>query len=247
MLSVIYKNKDFLVLNKPAGMLVHNSKTNSRFKPITNYQLPITNPTTVVNWLLQNYPEVKDVGDNSSERPGIIHRLDKDTSGVLLVARNQRFFEYAKKLFQEHKIQKTYFALVHGKLIGKGIINQPIGLKNGTIKRTVKAKSMRMVKEAITEYESIKVYKIDDDFVSFVKLTPQTGRTHQLRIHLASIGRSIVGDQLYGKKKNPWNLSRQFLHAESLEFSLENGERLKIEAEMPEDLQEIINSLNTNY
>lgn len=235
MLSVIYKNKDFLVLNKPAGILTHGIK---------NQKLGIReNELTVADWLLKHFPEVKNVGDEPSMRPGIVHRLDKDTSGVLLIARNQKFFEYAKKLFQERQIQKTYFALVCGKLIGQGIIDKPIGLKSGSLKRSVRGKSLKMIKDAVTEYASLKIFEYEGKFYSLLRLAPKTGRTHQLRIHLASIGHSIVGDELYNKQENPWHLKRQFLHAESIEFSLADGERLKIEAEMPDDLQKILISL----
>ena len=240
-ISIIYKDKNFLALYKPAGTLVHPAL-------IQNYD-----SGTVVDWLLKHYPEVKSVGDPSTSsgqvnfRPGIVHRLDKDTSGVILVARNQNYFNYLKKLFQNHEIKKTYLALVHGKLEPKsGVITKPIKFKSGTTKRTVwKGKSE---KEAITEYKVIKFLKLKankKEIFSLVMVMPKTGRTHQIRVHLASIGHPIVGDSLYGSRGNPFNLNRQFLHAESLEFSSEDGKRIRIESELPDELRRVIDDLDT--
>jgi 23S rRNA pseudouridine1911/1915/1917 synthase len=227
-LEEIYKTKDFIALNKPAGVLVHGRDKEP----------------SLVEDLLKEYPEIKAVGDEPKERPGIVHRLDKDTSGVLVVARNQQFFDYLKGLFQKHLVSKTYQALVFGRLHGKGIINKPIGLKSGTVKRSVTARNMKMVKPAITEYSFLKIYKKNDQNFTLVELKPKTGRTHQLRVHLASINHSIVGDPLYGRKENPWSLKRQFLHAEAIEFTEADGHRIKIEAALPPDLQAIIDTLD---
>jgi 23S rRNA pseudouridine1911/1915/1917 synthase len=235
-IRVIYQDKNFLALYKPAGLLAHPLKAkNSKLKA----------EFTLVDWVLKNYPEIKNVGDEPETRPGIVHRLDKDTSGVILVARNQKYFEYLKKLFQAGQIKKTYLALVWGKPEPKtGVIKKPIFLKHGAVKRTVwKGK---MEKEAITEY---KVLKFFNNF-SLVRVMPKTGRTHQIRVHLASIGHPIVGDSLYGPKKlvsglpkKILNLKRQFLHAQSLEFSPIEGKRIKIEAELPEELKRVIDDL----
>lgn len=234
MISLIYETKDFIAVNKPAGVLVHPLKAKS-------YKLKAEK--TLVDWVLERYPEVKKVGDDPETRPGIVHRLDRETSGVILICRNQKFFEYLKNLFKTHQIKKTYLALVWGKLEPKiGIIKTPIGIKTGTIKRTVWQKKAKDFKEAITEYRVKKYFK---DF-SLVELAPKTGRTHQLRIHLASINHPVVGDKVYGFKKlnppagGPFKLDRQFLHAASLEFNSADGHRIKIEAELPEDLKQFI-------
>lgn len=227
-ISIIFEDKNFVVVNKPAGLIVHPTK-NSREK-------------TLIDSLLEKYPEISNVGDNPIERPGIVHRLDKDTSGVLVIARTQVFFEYIKKLFQSGAVKKTYVALVFGKMPLHGTIDTPIGLRSGTTKRSVNAKRMKMLKEAVTKYKTKKIFSCSGQDFSLVELYPKTGRTHQLRVHLMSIHHSIVGDQLYGKKKNPWGLTRQFLHAESLEFSMQNGKRVKIGADMPEDLRLILDS-----
>ncbi len=223
-ISVIYENKDFLVINKPAGLLVHGP----------GYSL--------VSWLLKHYPEVSNVGDDIQNRPGIVHRLDKETSGLVLVPRNREAYDYFKKLFQSHQIKKTYLALVHGVIKNKeGVINKPIGLKQGSLKRTVFIRNAKMIKEAVTCY---KLKKVFGDKYSLLEVEPQTGRTHQIRVHLASVGYPVVGDRLYCPQKFETNLKRHFLHAESLEFSSPTGERLKIGTDLPDDLQ---NFLETAY
>jgi len=203
---------------------------------------------TLVDFIIEKYPEIKNIGDLSTSsgqtRPGIVHRLDKDTSGVILVARNQKYFGYLKNLFQTRQIKKIYLALVSGKLEPKqGIIEKPISFKTGSVKRTVwKGKD---AKPAITEYKVKKYFNFDRQDYSLVEAFPKTGRTHQIRIHFSSIGHPIIGDQLYGSKKL-FNLDRQFLHAQSIEFTTENGERIKIETDLPDELKEIIDSLSNN-
>ncbi|MEK7181268.1 MAG: RNA pseudouridine synthase [Patescibacteria group bacterium] len=245
--EVIYENENFLVLNKPAGLLVHGTLANSK-------SLIANKEEALADWLVEKYPETKKVGDDPETRPGIVHRLDKDTSGVMVVARNQKTFEYLKKLFQEHKIQKTYRVLVYGRVKNKkGIIDKPIGIKAGTTKRSVFSEKMK--KEAVTEYRlasSIK-YQVSgrkgsekslSDF-SLLEVKPKTGRTHQIRVHLASIGHSVVNDVLYSKSKQKIGNGRLMLHAMSLEFAAENGKRMQFEAELPEDFNENINELES--
>lgn len=226
-INLIHEDKNFLVINKPAGLLVHG----------LGYSL--------VSWLLKNYPEVSNVGDDVQNRPGIVHRLDKETSGLILVPRNKDAYSYFKNLFQTHQIKKTYLALVHGVVKEKeGIINKPIGLKQGSLKRTVFLKNVKMIKEAVTHY---KLKKVFGDKYSLLEVEPQTGRTHQIRVHLASIGHPVVGDRLYCPKKEDLGLKRHFLHAESLEFAPPAspvggpaGGRLKVSADLPEDLQKFL-------
>lgn len=225
-IQIIYEDKNFLAVNKPAGLLVHGIKSK-------------TEEPTLVQWLLKNYPEVKDVGDDSETRPGIIHRLDKNTSGIILIAKNQRYFDYLKNLFQIHEIKKTYLALVKGEIKPReGIIDKPIGLKSGTIKRTVFTKNAKMIKSAVTEYK-VKEYLPK---YSFLEVKPKTGRTHQIRIHLASIGHPVVGDSLYGGTKTS-DLDRLFLHAYSLEFASEQGEKIKLVADLSPDLTDYLHSV----
>lgn len=239
---VIYEDKNFLAIDKPVGFLVHQTASSRE--------------DTLADWLRLHYPEVVKVGDNPETRPGIVHRLDRDTSGIMLVARNQKYFGYLKNLFSaggetsprlgrggQPQIQKTYRALVYGRITPrKGIIAKDIRVKAGTIKRTVfKGKGERA---AATEY---RVLKYLDGF-SWIEAMPLTGRTHQIRVHLASIGHPVVGDKLYGPKKQSSrlgldNVSRQMLHAYSLEFSPTPGKRLKLAANLPEDIKRVLRTL----
>jgi len=226
--QIIYETKDFIAVNKPAGLLVHSA------------QKAISKEPTLVDFLQKKYPEVKNVGDDPETRPGIVHRLDKDTSGVMVIARNQETFNFLKKLFQKGEAKKIYLALVWGRVLSKsGVIKKPIGLKAGTVKRTIWQKGAKLVKEAITEY---KVKKYFNGF-TFLEVMPLTGRTHQIRVHLASIGHPVVGDRLYGKKGVPEGLTRQFLHAESLEFTPPTGGKIKVSADLPEELERFLSEL----
>lgn len=192
----------------------------------------------MVSWLKERYPEISKVGDDPLLRPGIVHRLDKDTSGVMVIAKNQKYFEYLKNLFQKHQVKKTYIALVRGRVEPReGIISKPIGLKSGTTKRTVFIKNAKMVKSAETGYKLKKYLNIGGEDYSLLEVMPKTGRTHQIRVHLASIGHPVAGDKIYGKKVNPPGLNRLFLHAESLEFPKAEGERIKISADPPREFQ----------
>ncbi len=218
-------------------MLVHGTR-------ISNVQFPISKEITLVDWLLKRFPEIKNVGDEPQTRPGIVHRLDKETSGILLVPKNQNYFEYLKKLFQNGEVKKTYIALVFGRITPeKGIINKPIGLKSGSVKRTVFTRGAKMVKSAVTEYK-VKEYlphrQAGLTKYSLLEVYPKTGRTHQIRVHLASLGHPVVGDKLYSKKKA--ELNRLFLHAYSLEFAPESGKRIKLTADMPSDLTRYLTS-----
>ncbi len=227
-IEIIYEDENFLALVKPAGLLVHGAPGHD-------------NRESLVDFLVSRYPEIKEVGDNPELRPGIVHRLDKDTSGVMLVAKNQKYFEYLKGLFQNHKVRKTYIALVHGKVKEKtGVINKPIGLKSGTTKRTVFTEKAVMVKSAETEYQLKKYLSINGQDYSLLEVFPKTGRTHQIRVHLASIGHPVVGDSLYGNKKAPNPAGRLCLHADSIEFEKAPGEKIRIAADLPKELSEII-------
>ena len=222
--EVIYEDENVVALSKPAGLLMHGEDKDGK--------------ETLADWLVVQYPEVSTVGDKPLERPGIVHRLDRDTSGVILIARNQEYFIYLKSLFKERGIRKTYRVIVSGvpKEIS-GVIDSPISLKPGTVKRTVH--KGKMIKPAITEY---KVLKELGDY-AYLEISPKTGRTHQIRVHLASIGHPVVGDKLYGSKKDNSGALRQMLHAYSLELELEPGKAIKLQADLPEDFEKILKNL----
>lgn len=225
-LNIIYENDDLVVLDKPAGIIVHPLKLDQN--------------DTLVNALIARYPEIENVGDDPL-RPGIVHRLDKDTSGLIIVVKNNQIFEYFKKQFQNRKIEKRYLALVVGRIKDeKGIITKSISLsRKSHNKRSALLDSKS--KKAITRYKVIKRFK---DY-TLIEAKPETGRTHQIRVHLASIGHPIAGDKQYKFKRRPCpkNLSRQFLHAYYLKFQLLNGKIIKLKSELSQDLEEVIRTL----
>lgn len=233
--EIVYEDNSLLVLNKPAGLITHP-------KNIADTQ------DSVTGWLIEKFSEIKNIGEpfiasgKEIPRAGVVHRLDKDTSGLLLVAKNNSAFFYLKNLFQTRKIKKYYIALVHGQpKEPKGIISAPLGRIG--LKRTTKIIGNKLIdkKGAETEYKTIKNYK---DF-SLLELSPKTGRTHQLRVHLNSIGHPITGDPIYGFKKlsPPPELNRLFLHAYKLEFVAPDGKNLTLETDLPDELQKVLNMI----
>ncbi len=243
--EVLYEDKDVLVINKPAGLLVHGIFDKGGQKD---------SGPTLTDWLSEKYPEVMKIGDKPEQRGGIVHRLDRETSGVMIIARKQKAFDYLKKLFLGRSIKKTYTALAWGRIHEKqGVIDKPISIVNGTVKRTVF--KGRMPREAVTEYEVLGHYahrhgKHHDEF-TLVNVMPKTGRTHQIRVHFSAIGHALVGDKLYGKKNNlkfeegepVEELDRHFLHASALELKLPSGNKMKFEAPLAPDLEQVLKQL----
>ena len=185
--EIIFENSDFVVVNKPAGLMVHGVRVSERRRADAAHAGKARGEEpTLVDWLLARYPEIKTVGDDPVLRPGIVHRLDKATSGVMLVAKTQASFEHLKKLFQEHRMRKTYYALVRGVPKNKkGTIDAPIGIKNGSLKRSVH--SSKMAKSAVTEYVVVRAMAKNDndgggagdggkEECALLKVNPLTGR-----------------------------------------------------------------------
>ncbi len=181
---------------------------------------------------------MQSVGDDCVHRPGIVHRLDKETSGALLVPLTQDFFSYAKKLFQSQQIKKTYQAIVAGTLEGSGRIDAAIGLVAGTTRRSTHG--TKMVKSAITEWVSEKVCERDGEYYTLMRVHPLTGRTHQIRVHMASIHHPVIGDKLYGGKTNAARAPRHMLHCASLAFRLPSGELVHVDAPLPDDFKKML-------
>jgi RluA family pseudouridine synthase len=179
----------------------------------------------IFDWAVEHRPELLPV-----------HRLDKDTSGIILFAKNARSQEYLKQQFQKHEIKKTYLALVGGKVKFKeGTIDLPMGRsKKAPLKRVSVGARRGKLRAAVTRYEILKRF----EGLTLVEAYPETGRTHQIRSHFAAIGHPVVCDKLYAGKKLicPGGLSRQFLHAAALELTLPSGGRLRLEADLPADL-----------
>lgn len=239
-IEIIYEDDNLLVLNKPAGLSVHGDGRS-------------TEPT-VVDWLVERYPEIKDVGEplllpdgTSVEKSGIVHRLDKDTSGILLVAKKQETFLHLKRQFSERKIKKTYRLIVAGEIRlredeRERVIRLPIGRSKKDARiRVASRKADGQLREAVTYYRVIENFK---DF-AYVEAHPETGRTHQLRAHFKAIHHPIVCDRLYGTGGIcPVGLGRQALHAFKVEFFEAGGRQLRFEAPLPEDMQAAIASLS---
>jgi 23S rRNA pseudouridine1911/1915/1917 synthase len=222
--NVIYMHNHFLVINKPAGLMVH--------KP--------THPThqpTLVDWIVQSHKEIACVG--SVDRPGIIHRLDKDTSGLLLIARTQYAHTAFGQMFKDRSIQKTYRAIVHGHPPVTGTIDMPLGrhpvkrITMTTFTHEQQALKPRAIRNALTHYKVLQYF----DNYSLVELKPVTGRTHQLRVHMAAIGHPLVGDAVYGSPSHL--IKRHALHAYSMSFTFD-GSPHSFTQEVPADFQELL-------
>jgi len=216
-LSIVYEDPDLLVVDKPAGMVVHPGAGRSRH--------------TLVNALLARCPDLAGVG--GVLRPGIVHRLDKDTSGLLLVAKNDRAHTALSRQLKERTVEKGYLALVTGRLEPKeGVIEAAIGRDPRNRKRMAVVEGGRSARTAYRVREHL-------EGCTLVEVTPSTGRTHQIRVHLAAVGHPIVGDAVYGKP-SPL-VGRQFLHACRLGFDHPlDGRRLVFESPLPPDLQQAL-------
>lgn len=249
-MKIIYEDKNLAVLDKPAGILVHPTEANEH--------------NTIVDFIIDRFPVIKKYDWPDKTRPGIVHRLDKDTSGLILIAKNTDTQKFLQDQFKEHKIQKKYLALVLGKVEPKeGIIKTQISRdqKNRTTQKTTyfsyswqKQKSrfakthykvlqyFSSYKPALSKFEGLRATR----YTTLLELQPKTGRMHQLRIHCQHLGYPIIGDQKYFTKESKkisqeLNLSRQFLHAQKLEFKLPGGKIKIVESELPEDLKININ------
>jgi 23S rRNA pseudouridine1911/1915/1917 synthase len=226
MIKIIFQNKDFIVIDKPVGLAVHGG-------------VGMSEPT-LVDFLREKFPEIRGVGDEPEVRPGIVHRLDKETSGVMLVARNQKTFEYFKKLFADRKIEKKYMAIVHGKLKEKtGTIEGEMGRSRKDFRKQalVRGKiSVRKERYSLTHYRVIKKF---GDY-SLLEVSPKTGRMHQIRVHLQSIGHPIVGDKKYSFKNYKNDPSaRLMLHAFSIAFTSQGNEKYFFESPTPEEFEKM--------
>lgn len=225
-LEILYEDDDLLVINKQAGLIVHRAHEQD------------TDPS-VVDALLERYPAIKSVGDDEA-RPGIVHRLDKDVSGVMAIAKTNEAFEHLKQQFQDRTTQKEYLALVYGQLSrDHDRIDFHIA-RSKTLGRMVARPRTQDGKEAITDYDVIKFYKN----TTYVRVNILTGRTHQIRVHFLAIDHPLVGDQLYKKPRmkhiRPLDLGRIFLHAHALTFKLMNGEEKTFSSPLPAELEAVL-------
>ncbi len=245
--EIIFETKDYLVINKPAGLAVHGGGN-------------ITEPT-LADFLVERYPEIKEVGDDPI-RPGLVHRLDKEVSGLMVIAKKQETFECLKNQFKDRDVNKEYTALVHGKMpLDFGVVNFAIkrskeGYKMAAVPlNTVDLLSRRKPtdrdqgnldglfksREAITEYTVLK------RFINYtlVQVKIKTGRTHQIRVHFFALGHPLLGDNLYYNKKSKVqnkkvDLGRIFLFANKLSFKDLNGNKQDFSIEMPSALEDFL-------
>ena len=237
-LDIIYEDENVIVVNKPAGMVVHPAAGHSG--------------GTLVNAVLAHTPNLNVGG---VERPGIVHRLDSETSGLIVVAKNDAAMRDLQAQFKARRVHKTYLALIVGQIKPpRGKIDAPIGRDPKHRQRmtvipiphppSLIGKGGRgLGRDSVTIYRTIANF----DGYTLIEALPQTGRTHQIRVHLAFMGFPVVGDAIYGKKKNSLGLARQFLHAWKLALTLPNGRPANFTAPLPEDLQTVLEELGFDY
>ncbi len=223
-LNVIYEDNDIIVINKPKGMVVHPANGNL--------------DGTLVNAVMNKCKDSLS-GIGGEIRPGIVHRLDKDTSGAIIVAKNDKAHIALSEQLKNHEVKKTYLALVRGIIKeNEATINMPIARSKKDRKKMAVDKDG---KEAITHFKVLGRYK---NKYTLLQINLETGRTHQIRVHLSHIGYPIIGDEVYSNGKNEWNVSGQCLHAWKLEFIHPiTGKKISLEAEIPEYLKNIIKEL----
>lgn len=256
-IKILFEDKNVLVIDKPAGVVVHPDGKNKT--------------KTISDWILLNYPAVKNVGEpfiiereggkkEKILRPGIVHRLDRETSGVLIIAKNQKTFLYLKEQFQSHKIKKIYRAFVYGHVsdpkaslaTGKrGVISVPIGRSQKDIRAYTAGRGAREpLRDAVTEYIILNKFtdtkkdedkkKVEHQF-SYIEAYPKTGRTHQIRVHMRYINHPVVSDPIYrGAKELELGMKRLALHAHSITFSLPSGELKTVISPLPADFNKVI-------
>ena len=225
-LAIVYEDADIVVVDKPAGMVVH---------PAYGHH-----SGTLVNALLAHCPDLAGIG--GEQRPGIVHRLDKDTSGLIIVAKNDAAYHHLQSQFQARLVHKTYLALVEGvPQAAHGIIDAPIGRDPQHRQRmAIATQASRGAREARTEYRVIEHFPGN----ALLEAEPVTGRTHQIRIHLSFIGHPIVGDRVYGFRKQRLALKRQFLHAARIAFTLPSlGQLVEFTSPLPVDLAAVLAGL----
>ena len=222
-LTIVYEDADVLVLDKPPGLVVH---------PAAGHP-----DDTLANALRARYPDLQIGGEL---RPGIVHRLDRDTSGLLVVAKNDRAMASLVGQMARREVLKEYVALVHGNLrVAEGVIDAPIGRDPRDRKRMAVVTGGREARTHFRVLERFARYTL-------VEARLETGRTHQIRVHFASLGHPLVGDPVYGRGHEALDISRQFLHARRLGFALPStGERVTFEAPLPADLRAVLEEIRT--
>lgn len=258
-IKILYEDKDILAIDKPSGISVHQDGRSIQ--------------KTISDWFIKNYPKAEAVGESiftdgkEIKKPGIVHRLDNETSGVLLLAKNQKAFEFLKNQFKDREIKKTYNAIVSGWFKeDRGTIDKPIGRSPSDFRRRLAGRGARgEMREAVTEYKVLKRFEISPQEIfsscalpgipggtleqkkslgassfkfSFLEIKPKTGRTHQIRVHMKFLNHPVVCDSLYDPKGFcPEGINRLALHAKSIEFKNLSGKIIEIESSLPKEFK----------
>ncbi len=275
--EIIYEDENVLVLNKPAGLVVHGDL--SRLKKAdgkTHADAGQAREKTLCDLVLEKYPEMENVGepmklqveshkvikkgiDGDKEpydfqhdnfitilRPGIVHRLDRETTGVIILAKNQDTFSFLKEQFQNRNVEKVYNTVVWGNIKNdKGIVDAPIGRNGKDFRQWSATRGARgQLREAVTEYKVLSRFEEDGEKFVFLEVRPKTGRTHQIRVHMKYLNNPIVGDTLYAENR-PYVLGfeRVALHARSLTIEIPENGKKTFEAPFPEDFVNLISKL----
>ncbi|MCQ3935953.1 MAG: RluA family pseudouridine synthase [Chloroflexi bacterium] len=220
-LNIVFENDDLIVVNKPAGMVVH---------PAAGHY-----SGTLVNAVLGYDPEMEGVG--GEERPGLVHRLDKETSGLIVLAKNERAHNWLQDQFRLRKVEKTYLALVDGKPpTPAGRVEAPIG-RDPSHRKKMAILPPGRGRDAVSEYRTLESFKRH----TLLEFHPLTGRTHQIRLHCQFLGCPIVGDSVYGRRTPTVEINRHFLHAFRLKLALPGEKQARMfEAELPEELKAVL-------
>ncbi len=231
-LEILYENDDLFVINKPAGMVVHPSDDGQNMRG------------TVASAVMGKVEE----GVGANLRPGIVHRLDKETSGALVIAKTEKAYTELVRMLKARDVKKKYYALVYGGFADKeGIIDSPIGRALNDRKK-MRVSDENTGREAITAYKVVDEFDFDREKFSLLDVRIMTGRTHQIRVHMSAIGHPVVGDDKYGNRKinvlfkKMFGLDRQFLHAYSVEFDF-FGEHIYAKDDLPEDLESVLEGI----
>ncbi len=220
-LDIIFENDELIVVNKPAGMVVHPAAGHAS--------------GTLVNAVLGYDPEMEGIG--GEERPGLVHRLDKETSGLIVLAKNERAHNWLQEQFRLRKVEKTYLALVDGKPpTPTGRVEASIG-RDPSHRKKMAVLSPGKGREAVSEYKTLETFREH----TLLEFHPHTGRTHQIRLHCSFLGCPIVGDAVYGKRNFTVDINRHFLHAFRLKILLPNEKEPRtFEAPMPDELTRVL-------
>ena len=240
-IRVLYEDDNFLAIDKPAGISVH---------PALKEDDPSgrTKEYTVTDWVLENYPDMKGVGEplGEIERPGVVHRLDRDTSGVLILTKNQESHQFLKKQFQDRLVKKVYHTIVTGFVKNdRGTIDKAIGRSPRDFRRRLAGRGARgELREALTEYRVLKRFRVGDPLIkySYLEIRPKTGRTHQIRVHMKYLNHPVVCDALYNPTgPRPEGVESMALHAKSIQWTLPSGEAVKVESPLPASFEALLN------